>query len=80
MRFGGWPLLTRGDAKALSATLLGVWRGMSRLRAAAASGLALIWAAPRGPRRVNGLRDALAYVGPHASTHLALLKTEPCCR
>ena len=36
-------------------------------------GLALIWAAPRGPRRVNGLRDALACVGAHASTHLALL-------
>jgi hypothetical protein len=81
VRFGGWPLrLTRGDAKALSATLLGVWRGMSRQRAAAASGLALIWAAPRGPRQVNGLRDALACVGPHASTHPALLKTEPCCR
>jgi hypothetical protein len=34
VRFGGWPLptLPSGEAKALSAPLLGVWRGMSRQR------------------------------------------------
>src|SRR5258708_37552048 len=37
VRFGGWslPPPSSGDAKALSATLLRVWRGMSRQRGAA---------------------------------------------